>query len=229
MPGQKTMKGAGNSLLIAYAEDHAVVRQGIIALLCADSDIEVTIEAADGLQLITQLRMAATLPDICLIDIHMPHMDGFESIAVIKREWPDMKVLVLTALTEEIYILRMIRAGANGFLLKGADIAEIRKALFAVAASGKYYSGAFSRYLHNAMEDKLVKIPVLTQKELEVLRLSVSDLSYPEIAATLNASVRSIQGIRDNLFKKMEVHNRASLVVKAIKMGFLTLQEVATS
>jgi two-component system invasion response regulator UvrY len=217
------MKSFSGPLHIAYAEDHTIVRKGIVALLQTEPDIRVTIEAADGIQLIEQLKAADALPEICLIDIHMPNMDGFESISLIKKLWPEMKVLVLTALTEDIYVLKMIKAGANGFLLKGCDIAEIKKALLSIRDTGKYYSGSFSRRIANALDDKILKIPVLTEKEMEVLKFSGSDLTYPEIAREMNTSVRSVQGIRDNLFKKLDAHNRASLVIKAIKMGFLNI------
>jgi two-component system, NarL family, invasion response regulator UvrY len=217
------MKHFIQPLLIAYAEDHTIVRKGIISLLHAEADIQVTIEAADGNQLIQQLKVATSLPEICLIDIHMPNMDGFECIAAIRKQWPDMKILVLTALTEDIYILKMIKAGVNGFLLKGCDVAEVKTALLAIRNTGQYYSGTFNRHSINAMEDKLLTIPVLTKREQEVLRLSVSDLAYPEMAAEMATSVRSIQGLRDSLFRKLKVHNRASLVAKAIRMGYLNL------
>jgi len=217
------MKRFTEPLLLAYAEDHTIVRKGIVSLLHADTDIQVVIEASDGGHLIQQLEAAVTLPEVCLIDIHMPKMDGFECTSVIKRQWPDMKILVLTALTENIYIMKMIKAGVNGFLLKGCDIAEVKSALIAIRTVGQYYSGAFNKRSMNAMEDKLLTIPVLTKREHEVLRLSVSDLAYPEIAMELGVSVRSIQGIRDSLFRKLEVHNRASLVAKAVRMGLLYL------
>lgn len=217
------MKRFIEPLLLAYAEDHTIVRKGIISLLHANTDIQVVIEAADGSHLIQQIKAAVILPEICLIDIHMPKMDGFECIAAIRRQWPDMKILVLTALTENIYIMKMLKAGVNGFLLKGCDVAEIKDALMAIRTAGQYYSGAFNRRSMNAIEDKLLTIPVLTKREHEVLRLSVSDLAYPEIALELGASVRSIQGIRDSLFRKLEVHNRASLVAKAVRMGLLYL------
>lgn len=210
-----------NPLLIAYAEDHTIVRKGIVTLLTMDADISVVIEASDGIQLLEQLGNAAKLPDVCIVDINMPNMDGFECVSLIRQRWPFMKILVLTALMEDTYIWRMIKAGVNGYLPKGCDISEIKGALTAINRTGHFYSGSFNKRVINAVEDEILNIPKLTVKELEVLRFSMSDLTYPEIAKEINISVRSVQGFRDSLFRKLEVHNRASLVIKAIKTGLL--------
>jgi two-component system, NarL family, invasion response regulator UvrY len=214
----KTTKGV---FRIGYAEDHTIVRRGITSLLTSDPCIEVIIEAQDGMQLIEHIETATVLPDICIMDINMPRMNGVDCVAYIRKCWPTIKVLVLTALTDDAYVIRMIKAGANGYLAKGCDISEIRMAMSTITTSGYYFSGAFSKRLINQVHDSLVKLPDLTAKELEVLKLSMSDLAYPEIAKELNISIRSVQGFRDSLFRKLEVHNRASLVVTAIKMGLL--------
>src|SRR5690606_33677819 len=124
---------------IAYADDHTAVRKGIISFLSGLGGIVVDIEANNGKELIKQLEKVKRLPDVCLLDINMPQMDGFETLVEIKKRWQSMKVLILTVHDAELYVIRMIRNGANGYLLKSCDPEEIKKALFTIDTKGVYF------------------------------------------------------------------------------------------
>lgn len=208
---------------IAYSEDHTLVRKGIISLLSTLGGIVVDIEAENGKELIRQLEKATQLPDVCMLDINMPHMDGFETLAVIKHNWPEMKTLVLTVYDEELYRIKMIRSGTNGYLLKNCHPEEIKKALQCICSRGYYYSEiANSQYFHSILTKK-IKLPNFTPGEIEVLKYSCTDLSYAQIGEKMGTSQRSAEGYRDSLFKKLGVHSRSSLVLCAVKYGFVSV------
>jgi two-component system invasion response regulator UvrY len=208
---------------IAYAEDHTAVRKGIIALLNTLGGIVIDIEAEHGEELIRKLEKANMLPAICIIDINMPQMDGFETLKVIKERWPEIKTLVLTVYDEELHRIRMIRNGANGYLLKNCHPEEIKKALQSIAAKNYYYSDvANSKYFHEILSKK-IKLPNFSAKEIEVLKYSCTDLSYAQIGEKMSITQRSAEGYRDSLFRKLDIHSRSSLVLCAIKYGFVSI------
>lgn len=213
---------------IAYADDHKVVRKGLVFFLNSMWGIQVDIEADNGKDLITQLQNAGRLPDICLLDINMPEMNGFETIIKIKENWPQMKVLVLTVFDNEAYIIRMISYGANGYLLKSCDPEEIKAAILSIHNDGMYYSGNFTRQFVGDIKSKKVKPPKFTEGEALVLKYSCTDLSYSEIAGKLGTTTRSVEGYRDSLFKKLNVHNRVGLAMFAVQFGFAPIETYLT-
>src|ERR1019366_8100974 len=132
---------------IAFADDHISTRKGIITFLEKLGGVSVDIEADNGNDLIAQLERTKIFPETVLLDITMKEMDGFDTIEVLKTRWPDLKVLVLTGSESELYLIRMIRKGANGYLLKSCHPAEIKQALIAIMETGNYYSDiATSKY-----------------------------------------------------------------------------------
>ncbi len=206
-------------LRIAYAEDHTVVRKGLVALLNGMSGMHVDIEADNGLDLVAKIEKAKTLPHVCILDINMPGMNGFDTIQELKKKWPAIKVLVLTVFDIEYYFIRMIMSGANGYMLKSSDPDEIRKALFAIHENGMYYSDAGTRSYIQAILNKEIKLPNLTATEVIVLKHCCGDLSYSEIAAQMGTTSRSVEGYRDSLFKKLNVNSRVSLAMFAVQFG----------
>ena len=209
---------------IAYADDHLVVRKGIISLLNNLGGIEVDIEASNGKELIEQLVAAPCLPSICILDINMPVMDGFDTIIEIKKRWPKMKALVLTIFEAEHYIIRMIRYGANGYLLKTCDPAEIKCALIAIHQKGIYHSTLVPAHLTNLVKNNLIKQVNLTEKEMAVMKYCCSDLTYSDIGQKLGTTTRSVEGIRDSLFRKLQVASRVSLALYAVQFGLVPLE-----
>ena len=205
---------------VAYADDHVLVRKGIIGLINSE-EINVTIEADNGKELIQKLEKAKEIPDVCLLDINMKVMNGFDTIIVLKRKWPEMKVLALTVFDKEIYIIRMIRYGASGYLLKNCDPEDIKRAVTVVYNNGTYYSEIMTRQFFNAVQYGQIKLQEFTAKEKQLLEYCPSDLSYEEIAQKMQVSERAVAGYRDSLFKKLNIHSRPSLAMFAIQFGIV--------
>jgi len=209
---------------IAYADDHAIVRKGIITFIKEMGGIEVDIEAGNGRDLINQLEKAKTLPDICMIDINMPGLNGFDTLIEIKERWPQMRTLVLTIFDHELYIIRMIKHGANGYLLKSCDPEDIKRALTSIYLNGFYHSEMVNTQLLFAIKNKEVKLPHFTEKELQVLKYCCTDLSYAQIAQKMETTSRSVEGYRDSLFKKLKVNSRVSLALYAVQAGITPME-----
>jgi two-component system invasion response regulator UvrY len=209
---------------VAYADDHDLVRMGISAIVNSFDGIELFLQARNGKELIKKIEQLDTLPDICMLDINMPVMNGFDTQLALKKKWPGIKTLIVTVYDLELYITRMILNGANGYILKGSDPKELERALQAVHYNGYYYSEAISGHFFKSILNKEKRIPELTSIEIEVLRHTCSDLSYAEIAVLMHTSVRSIEGHKEKLFEKLEVSSRAGMVIRAIEMGYVTVE-----
>jgi DNA-binding NarL/FixJ family response regulator len=179
----------------------------------------VIIEAGDGKDMLQKLGETKELPDICILDINMPELDGYGALVLIKQKWPDMKVLALSMYNNEFTIIRMLRSGANGYLLKNCDPYEFRNALLSIHDKGFYDEGLIEKNIFNrSLKDQLITI---TPKELEFLQLCCSELAYKEIADRMNISPRTVEDYRDNLFKKLKLNTRTGLVLYAMKAGLI--------
>jgi DNA-binding NarL/FixJ family response regulator len=198
---------------IGYAEPCTVVRQGITALLKNMDGITVDIETDDGADLIKQIEHAPEIPDICILEIDLKGINGFNTAASLKKRWPNMGILTLTLFEQEMYMVRMITSGTGGYLKKTCDAGELRKAIQTIYNNGTYYSENFTREFVQAVHQKKIKLPRLTPMEMVVLKKCSSDLSYGDIAVEINTTTRSVEGHRDNLFKKLNVHSRTGLVL----------------
>lgn len=169
------------------------------------------------------------LPEIILLDINMPEMDGYETAAWLKSHYPEIKILVLSMYDNENSIIRMLKSGARGYILKDAEPAELKNALDAVAKKGFYYSEFVTgRLIHNinSEDDKktIKNITDLNARELEFLKLVCSELTYKDIADKMCLSARTIDGYRDALFEKLNAKSRVGLVLYAIKNGIVNVQ-----
>ncbi len=208
---------------IAYADDHVLVRKCVVRYISSFAGCEVIIEACDGRDLIRQLNEAARLPDICILDIFMPHMNGWETLQKIKERWPDMKALILTAHSTDYYLPRLLLAGAGGFLIKDCEPEQLEKAIFAIHEYGMYSPDLDAcRYLLSLI-NRSIKPPELTKEEILLLQHCCSDLSYAQIAEKMNTTMHSVDWHRNSLFKKLDVHSRSGLVVHAIQFGLVEL------
>jgi two-component system invasion response regulator UvrY len=206
---------------VAYAEDHIAVRKGIISYIHDLGGVEVIIEADNGRELIEKIAGTSQMPDVCILDINMPAMNGFETIDVLRSKWPDMKTLILSTFVEELYVVRMIRAGVNGYLSKACDPLEIKEALISIHEKGNYYSDLFVEKIAVAIQDHKFKIPNFTERELCFLKHCCSDLTYTAIAQLMKSTPKSVEGYRDSLFKKLNVTSRVSLALFAVKAGIV--------
>ena len=209
---------------IAMADDHVLLRNGLASLL-REAGYNVLFGADNGKEFIEKLD-EKRLPQVALMDINMPKMDGFETTLWLKKNFPEIKVLALSMLDDEASIIRMLRAGARGYILKDSEPEELERAIEAVLQKGFYHSELVSgRLIHaiNNLEenDPLTGIvPVqLTEKETEFLRWACTDFSYKEIADKMGISPRTVDNYRDALQEKLESKGRIGLALWAIKNG----------
>ena len=209
---------------IMIADDHRVFREGIVSILENTGAIKVIAQAQDGKQVMEQLHQVQ--PKLILMDISMGEAGGIETTKLVRENYPDIKVLVLSMHSESSYIVKMLEAGASGYLLKDAGSAELINAIKAVAEGHTYFSSQVSATL----VDQLVKGKkpterkagvTLTKREIEVLRLIAEEYSNPEIAEKLFISIRTVDTHRRNLLEKLDVKNTAGLVKYAIKQGLV--------
>lgn len=216
-----------NPIRILLADDHTLVRAGIRALLQNLAGIKVVAEASDGrlaLELIEQ-----HLPDIALIDIAMPGLNGIEITARVAKEWPQVRVLILSMHMNEEYVLQTMRAGATGYLVKGADTNELEMAIRAVARGENWLSPAISKLL---VSDYVKRVSgetsaheLLTPRQREILQLIAEGNSTKEIAHILNISVKTVETHRADLMQRLDIHDLAGLTRYAIRAGIVTSEK----
>ena len=215
---------------ILIADDHAVVREGTRRILEQDQRLEVVAEAADGEEAV---RLATNLkPDVAIIDIAMPNIDGIEATRQIKALCPDTTVLILTAYDDDQFIFSLLEAGAAGYLLKSVRGRELIDAVRSVHAGESVLHPAIARKILNRFvpsSGKPIKeesLDVLSQREMEVLKLAARGLSNQDIAEELCLSMRTIQGHLGHIFNKLQVSSRTEAVIRALKEGWVTLDDI---
>lgn len=213
---------------IALADDHVLLRNGLANLL-KELDYDVLFEADNGKDFLEKLK-DHKVPQIALMDINMPGMDGYQTTLHLKQHFPDIKVLALSMYDDENAIIRMLRNGARGYILKDSDPSELKDALHALVYKGFYHSELVTgKLVHsiNNMDDpehaSIKSVLGLNAKEIEFLKLVCTEKTYKEIADQMNLSHRTIDGYRDNLFDKLQVKSRVGLVLFAIKNGIVVV------
>lgn len=216
-----------NTIRVVLADDHVFVRDGIKSLLETEDNIIVVGEATDGLEALKIVE--ENKPDLLIVDIRMPHLTGIEVVEKLRSQNNFVKVIVLSMHESEEYVLKSIKAGADGYLLKGSSKEEFLKALHTVANGGKYFTGDISSILINqlsntaATEQKsnLDEDIAITKREKEILTLLLSGKGNKEIAEALNISKRTAEVHRFNLMKKLKVKNLMELSNKATEYSLL--------
>jgi DNA-binding NarL/FixJ family response regulator len=203
---------------IAIIDDHLLFAQSLKGLINTFDRFEVTHEANNGKTFIEVLNKASKLPEIALMDMNMPIMDGIETTGWLQKNFPTIKVLALSMDDDENSILKMIRSGAKGYLLKDIHPDILLEALDSVLKEGFYHTKRVSDTLVSSLntDSKNTNIK-LQERELEFLKLASTEMTYKEIANVMNLSPKTIDGYREQLFKKLEVKNRIGLVIYAIK------------
>jgi DNA-binding NarL/FixJ family response regulator len=209
---------------VLIADDHKVFRDGIISILEKEEDIDVVGEAGDGREVMDLLDKVQ--PDVILMDIAMGNAGGIEASNLIKTQFPKIKILALSMHNESTYIVKMLEAGAKGYLLKDAGGKEMIRAIRVVNEGNTYYSGEVSAAIIEHLtkgtkpKEKKEGIP-LSKRELEVLQLIAEEFTNPEIAEKLFISIRTVDTHRRNLIEKLAVKNTAGLVKYAIRNGII--------
>jgi len=203
---------------IAIADDHVLMRKGITDMI-ASFGYNVVIEAANGRDLIAMLERTGTAPDICILDISMPVMDGYQTIAELQKRWPDIKVLVLSMVSNEYSIIKMLLEGASGFICKNIDPREFKTALEDIYTKGFYYSDLVSSQLYNGIKKNKLSLPEISPREKEFMAYCCSELTYPEIADKMGVGNRTVDNYRDALFLKLKVKSRTALAIYALEIG----------
>ncbi len=208
---------------VAIADDHVLLRNALARLVNSFDGYAVLLEADNGKDLRAKI-MQHLIPDIVLLDVNMPEMDGFETTQWLHKNYPHVKVLVLSMLSDEKTIIKMFRLGARGYLLKNTDPEELQKALESVNNKNVYLSEYVSGKLVSGLHkdaDAVVPPVVLNEKEKEFLRWTCTELSYKEIAEKMNLNARRVDDYRQGLFTRLNVHSRVGLVLFAIKNGIV--------
>jgi DNA-binding NarL/FixJ family response regulator len=211
---------------IVIAEDHTILREGLKSLLRADPDFDIVGEAEDGRDAI---RCVQTLsPDLVLMDLSMPRMNGLDALKEIKKQNPEAKIIVLTVHKTEEYVLTTLQAGADGYVLKDATHSELVMAIKNVLMGKRYLSPGISEkviegYLERRKEIKTSSAwDTLTQREREILKLIAEGYKNKEIAGDLFISLKTVEKHRANLMRKLDLHNAAALTAYAMEKGLVT-------
>lgn len=212
---------------IVLVDDHVLLRQGLANLIKTFEGYEVLFEADNGLDLIEKLNNHK--PAAVLLDINMPKMDGFKTAAWLKQNHPSIKILALSMSDEEETIIKMLQAGAHGYILKNTTPDELKNGLDAVITKGYYLNEAIGVNVFNSLTHKSNKpedyfdIKTLNKKEIQFIKLSCTELSYLEIAEKMAISPKTIDFYKVNLERKIGIKNRVTLALFALKNGIVKL------
>lgn len=211
---------------VALVDDHPLLRNGLAGVV-TDLGYEVLFEADNGKDFQKKLDKD-NLPDLVLLDINMKEMDGYETAQWLKQTYPLIKIIALSMYDDEHAIIKMLKYGARGYILKDIEPPELRTALDAVVTKGYYYSelvtGKLIHSIHKSNDDAAAgNTSRLNERETEFLKLACSELTYKEIAAQMHLSPRTIDGYRDALFEKLGIKTRTGLAIYAIKNGIVKI------
>ncbi len=214
------MKGR---IKILVADDHPVVRRGISSCLARQEHLEIVGEAADGYETLQKARDLA--PDIILMDIHMPQMNGLAVTELLRKERPEIKVLILSMHSDADYVLRIIQSGAQGYVLKVAPTEELVRAIETVSAGETYFSSdvariALNQFVRGGGEAGAAQ---LTNREREVLVQIAEGRSNKEIASQLGVGVRTVETHRERIMRKLDIHTVAGLTKFAVAKGLINI------
>lgn len=205
-------------------DDHSLIREGLKQLLELEGDFQVIAEACDGIECMEKLK--EQIPDVLLLDINMPRMNGLEVLQKIKDEKIDVKILVLTVHNEVEYLLKAVDIGINGYLLKDSESSELKKAILSVVDGEDYIQPSLIPVLNAKMIDRDMdseKIEKLTKRELEVLKLLAVGMYNKGVAYELHISERTVKNHVSSIFKKIDVSDRTQAAVFAIRNNLISI------
>jgi len=212
---------------IALVDDHILLRDALATVVETFEDCKITMLAGNGKEFMEKLK-TDDLPDLVILDLNMPLLDGYETAKWLRIEYPGIHVLVLTMYDSEIALIQLLQTGVRGFLKKDINPGELRYAIQSVTNTGYYYSHNTAGRLVNLFKNDGTRISmlqtiILSQNEITFLKLASTDLTYKEIAIKMKMSPRTIDNYRDSLFLKLNAKSRIGLAIYAIKSGIVTL------
>ena len=209
---------------IVIVDDHVLIAKALTNIISDFDKFEVLYECANGLEVIEKFKFATNIPDIVLLDISMPKMDGFDTATWIKTNYPEVLIMALSMQDDDQSVIKMIQNGAKGYMLKNTHPDELEVALNELVIHGFYYPDwASKRIIANfgipatTASDTIIK---LTTREKEFLELSISEMTYKEIGEKMCCSTRTVESYRNNLFDKLGLKTRVGLAIYAMRNGF---------
>lgn len=204
---------------VVVVDDHTLLSQAISELVSSFKDFTVTYTSANGKDLLTKLKNEENIPDIVLMDVNMPILNGIETTRVISKEYPELPVVALSVEEDEKTIIEMLRSGAKGYLMKDTKKEVLEKALIEVLEKGYYHTNTIARLLVGNL-NKLNQHDQLKDREIEFMLHACSEKTYREIAEEMFVSPKTVEGYRDTLYEKLNLKNRIGLVLYAIRNNF---------
>lgn len=210
---------------IAIVDDHTLFRNGVAALMSEFKELEVVFEAENGRQL-QQLLPKKPLPRVILMDINMPVMDGYDATTWLRQKYPDVKVLALSMFEDDRAVIKMIKCGASGYILKESKPKQLLEAIIAINEKGIYLNELVSGKLMRSLINNEKEKPEFSKNELEFLKLCCSELTYKEIANKMCVSPRTVDNYREALFIKLQLKTRTGMVLYAIQNMVFKFNEV---
>ncbi|AXT51489.1 MULTISPECIES: response regulator transcription factor [unclassified Aquimarina] len=202
---------------VVIVEDHILLSQALAGLVNGFSKFKILYLCKNGRELLTRLKDPKNIPDIVLMDINMPIMNGIETTIALKEEYPQVNVLALSVEEDEKTILKMLRAGAKGYLLKDTEKSILENALVEVQETGFYHTKDVTNLLLGSLNPKKENKVQLKEREMEFIKHACTEKTYKEIASDMCLSPKTIEGYRDSIFEKLHLKNRTGLVIYAIK------------
>ena len=210
-------------ITIGLVDDHQLFLKSLISLIEKFAGMEIALEALNGERLLARLASMPAVPDIILLDVNMPVMDGAKTAAVISEKYPAIKLVALSMKDDDTSIINMIKAGCCAYLLKDIHPDELERALWEIYKTG-YYNADVSNVNYRRLILKTKAEPaVFTEREMTFLKLACSDLTYRQIAAEMILSERTIDGYREALFEKLNVQSRVGMVLEALRRELVSL------
>lgn len=210
---------------IILVDDHLLLRDALAKLINEFENREVIKVASNGLDMIKLIKEGA-VPDLVILDLNMPELDGYGAAEWLSKNHPKIKILILTMYDSEVALIRLLRMGVRGFLKKDINPDDLKAAITSVVENGYYYSnsttGMLASFFHKNSTVPSMDKALLSELEIEFLKLASSELTYKAIAEEMHLTARSVDGYRDGLFEKLDVKSRVGLVIYAVKNGIVT-------